>query len=154
VSPSRHAHTTHGCVRRARFIAEATKDGMVAVGPKVGDVGGPAPAVRAVPRVKSRQVQFRHDIEDEPRQVPFRKPVRHGRRHQHQLLSAVPGHEVVSHTTILEPTRPNPPPPRRRFARQPRSFNFLREGTRPPAADDQGLHSRPGAGGACARVDL
>src|SRR5215207_3683961 len=67
----------------------------------------------------------------------LRQPVRHRRRHQHQL-AAVDCHEVVGHAMIFSITNPAASQriavTRRRFVRQPRGGGFLRGRARPATA--------------------
>lgn len=80
-----------------------------------------ASAIGAVAGVEPGQVELGAHIENEPRQVILGKPVRHRRRHQHQLLT-IGSHEVVRHIqfSVIHSTRP-PHETRssRRFVRQP-----------------------------------
>ena len=45
-----------------------------------------ASAVLPMPGIEPGQIELGHDIENEPRQMPVRKPLAHRRRHQEQLL--------------------------------------------------------------------
>ena len=62
-----------------------------------------APAIGPIPGVEPGQVELGDHIQHEPRQVILRQPVRHRRRHQHQLL-AISSHEVVAHAQFSRGT--------------------------------------------------
>src|SRR5918995_1057363 len=63
----------------------------------------PAVAVLAVGAIERREIHLRDRVEHEPREMPFRQPLAHVRRHQKRLRAITPDEVLPHRGSLLNP---------------------------------------------------
>ena len=67
-------------------------------------IGRPAAAVSPVGGIEPVEVHLANSIKDEPREVTFRQPLPHIRRHQKRLITITRDEALSHHQMVLNPS--------------------------------------------------